>query len=175
MRAERLPLLPAGRAARRGGGYVHEPRRISRRHSRRKILLGGTTLAAASAIGAGAPVQVAQAQAQPAQSGQRPRRPVKSELGKHAMRDAFVSITLKRARAFAAALGLLAGLCGSVDKARADQGGVGFWLPGAFGSLAATPLVPGWSLGAIYLHSSVSAGGDVAASRSIGFPTGRST
>ena len=40
--------------------------------------------------------------------------------------------------------------------AAADQGGVGFWLPGAFGSLAATPLVPGWSLGAIYLHSSVS-------------------
>ena len=40
-------------------------------------------------------------------------------------------------------------------EARADQGGVSFWLPGAFGSLAATPLVPGWSLGAIYLHSSM--------------------
>lgn len=52
----------------------------------------------------------------------------------------------------------------------ADQGGVSFWLPGAFGSLAATPLVPGWSLGAIYLHSSVSAGGDVSASRAINFP-----
>src|SRR5947208_10228580 len=40
---------------------------------RRKILLGGTTLAAASAIGATAPVRVAQAQ-QPAAtpSGQRP-------------------------------------------------------------------------------------------------------
>ena len=57
--------------------------------------------------------------------------------------------------------------------AAADQGGVGFWLPGAFGSLAATPLVPGWSLGAIYLHSSVSGGGDVAASRAIRFPNGR--
>ena len=54
--------------------------------------------------------------------------------------------------------------------AAADQGGVGFWLPGAFGSMAATPLVPGWALGAIYLHSSVSAGGDVAASRAIAFP-----
>src|SRR5258705_2961188 len=56
------------------------------------------------------------------------------------------------------------------QRAQADQGGIGFWLPGAFGSLAATPLVPGWSLGAIYLHSSVSAGGDVAASRTIAFP-----
>jgi arylsulfatase len=40
---------------------------------RRKILLGSTTLAAASALGAGAPVQVAQAQAQqPAASGRKP-------------------------------------------------------------------------------------------------------
>src|SRR5882724_6308490 len=41
---------------------------------RRKILLGGTTLAAAFAIGASAPVNVAQAQPQPAPtpSGQRP-------------------------------------------------------------------------------------------------------
>jgi hypothetical protein len=51
--------------------------------------------------------------------------------------------------------------------ASADQGGIGFWLPGAFGSLAAVPGQPGWSLGTIYLHSSVSAGGDVAASRAI--------
>src|SRR5262245_33781208 len=42
--------------------------------SRRNILLAGTTLAAASAIGAGNPIQVAQAQAQqqPARAGQRP-------------------------------------------------------------------------------------------------------
>ena len=40
---------------------------------RRKILLGSTTLAAASALGAGASVQIAQAQAQPAApSGRRP-------------------------------------------------------------------------------------------------------
>jgi hypothetical protein len=47
----------------------------TKRHAldRRNILLGGTTLAAASALGAGAPVQVAQAQAQrPAPSGRRP-------------------------------------------------------------------------------------------------------
>jgi arylsulfatase A-like enzyme len=40
--------------------------------NRRRMLLGGTTLAAASAITSGHPVQVAQAQVQPAPSGQRP-------------------------------------------------------------------------------------------------------
>jgi arylsulfatase A-like enzyme len=40
--------------------------------NRRNILLGGTTLAAASAIGSSNPIQVAQAQAQSAPSGQRP-------------------------------------------------------------------------------------------------------
>jgi arylsulfatase len=41
--------------------------------NRRNILLGGTTLAAASALSAGAPIRMAQAQApQPAQSGRRP-------------------------------------------------------------------------------------------------------
>lgn len=54
--------------------------------------------------------------------------------------------------------------------ANADQGGISFWLPGAFGSLAATPLQPGWAMGAIYIHSDVRAGGDVAASRTIRFP-----
>src|SRR6478735_1674643 len=40
---------------------------------RRKILLGSTTLAASSALGAGTPVKVAQAQTQPAApSGRRP-------------------------------------------------------------------------------------------------------
>ena len=27
----------------------------------------------------------------------------------------------------------------------ADEGGVSFWVPGFFGSLAATPQQPGWS------------------------------
>ena len=47
--------------------------------------------------------------------------------------------------------------------ARADEGGVSFWIPGFFGSLAATPTQPGWSGTTIYYHDSVSAGGDVAA------------
>ncbi|WP_341679249.1 transporter [Niveibacterium sp. SC-1] len=37
---------------------------------------------------------------------------------------------------------------------RADEGGVSFWLPGQFGSLAAVPGAPGWSLGAVYYHTS---------------------
>jgi hypothetical protein len=58
----------------------------------------------------------------------------------------------------------LGGLCALAlavlpQKTRADAGGVSFWLPGAFGSLAATPTVPGWAYSAIYLHLQMSAGG----------------
>jgi hypothetical protein len=49
----------------------------------------------------------------------------------------------------------------------ADEGGVGFWVPGIFGSLAATPQQPGFSFASIYYHTSVSAGGDVAAARQV--------
>ena len=51
------------------------------------------------------------------------------------------------------------------DCAVADEGGVSFWIPGLFGSLAATPQQPGWSLANIYYHTSVSAGADVARAR----------
>jgi hypothetical protein len=80
-------------------------------------------------------------------------------------------------RATIVSVGLLAAvvLSSAPEQARADQGGVSFWLPGAFGSLAATPLQPGWAMGAIYLHSTVSAGGDVAASRAINFPNRTTT
>jgi len=53
------------------------------------------------------------------------------------------------------------------QRASADEGGVSFWLPGQFGSLAATPQAPGWALGTIFYHTSVSAGGNVAAARQI--------
>jgi hypothetical protein len=49
-----------------------------------------------------------------------------------------------------------------LQTARADEGGVSFWVPGFFGSLAATPQQPGWSMADIYYHTSVSAGGNVA-------------
>jgi hypothetical protein len=55
-----------------------------------------------------------------------------------------------------------------VQIASADEGGVSFWLPGLFGSLAAVPAqAPGWSVTTIYYHDSVSAGADVARSREI--------
>src|SRR5215470_5872106 len=53
------------------------------------------------------------------------------------------------------------------DVAVADEGGVSLWLPGFFGSLAAAPLQPGWSLATIYYHTSVDAGGDVAFARQV--------
>jgi hypothetical protein len=43
---------------------------------------------------------------------------------------------------------------------RADEGGVSFWIPGLFGSLAAVPGTPGIGLATIGYNTSVSAGGD---------------
>jgi hypothetical protein len=40
-------------------------------------------------------------------------------------------------------------------------------VPGLFGSLAAGPAVPGWSLGTVAYHTSVEASGNVAAARQI--------
>ena len=53
------------------------------------------------------------------------------------------------------------------EAAYADESGVSYWLPGRFGSLAATPQVPGWSMAAVYYHTSVEASGAVAAARQI--------
>jgi hypothetical protein len=49
----------------------------------------------------------------------------------------------------------------------ADEGGVSFWVPGFFGSLAATPQVPGFSFGNILYYSQVSAGGNVAFAKQV--------
>jgi hypothetical protein len=60
----------------------------------------------------------------------------------------------------------------SPQAARADEGGVSFWVPGLFGSLAAVPQqAPGWSLTNFYYHTSVSAGSDVSLERE--FTVGR--
>jgi hypothetical protein len=53
------------------------------------------------------------------------------------------------------------------EISRADETGVSFWLPGQFGSLAAVPQTPGWSLGAVYYHTTVRAAGSVAAAKEI--------
>ena len=54
---------------------------------------------------------------------------------------------------------VLGTLAASSGVARADEGGVSFWLPGLFGSFAAVPGVPGWSVATFYVHPSVSASG----------------
>src|SRR5271165_72695 len=57
------------------------------------------------------------------------------------------------------ALAGLAIAAASPQRAMADEGGVSFWLPGTYGSLAAVPAVPGWSFSAFDYYASVSAGG----------------
>jgi hypothetical protein len=56
-------------------------------------------------------------------------------------------------------------LCPEIS--RADESGISFWLPGQYGSLAATPQTPGWALGTIYYHTSLAGSGNVAAAREI--------
>jgi hypothetical protein len=72
----------------------------------------------------------------------------------------------RRAARSTAALALAVLAC-APDNARSDEGGVGFWVPGFFGSLSASPLVPGLSIAHVYYHSSVKAGADVAFARQV--------
>jgi hypothetical protein len=48
-------------------------------------------------------------------------------------------------------------VCASIGwspaRVLADEGGVSFYIPGFFGSLAAVPGDPGWSLGTFYVHA----------------------
>src|SRR6476646_2676553 len=74
-------------------------------------------------------------------------------------------ISAHRRRLGVAAIVLAPAIMFSSNRALADEGGVSFWIPGFFGSLAATPQQPGWSLANIYYHTSVSAGADVARAR----------
>src|SRR5262245_9602043 len=67
-------------------------------------------------------------------------------------------------------IGILLTCCAvaAVPKpAVADEGGVSFWIPGFFGSLAATPQQPGWSFATIFYHTDVKAGADVAFARQV--------
>jgi hypothetical protein len=70
-----------------------------------------------------------------------------------------------RTRAAAASLLVLGAIIGTPGGAWADEGGVAFWLSGSFGSLAAVPQEPGWTLPTIYYHTSLKGGGEVAAPR----------
>jgi len=49
----------------------------------------------------------------------------------------------------------------------ADEGGVSFWIPGLFGSLAAAPQQPGWSFTTFFYNTNVRAGADVAFARQV--------
>jgi hypothetical protein len=62
---------------------------------------------------------------------------------------------------------ILAAAVSAPAVSKADEGGVSFWLPGLFGSLAAVPQQAGWSLTTIYYHDRVSADADVARAREI--------
>ena len=74
----------------------------------------------------------------------------------------------RRWRAHAGVVAALLYLLGVPQSpAVADEGGVSFWVPGFFGSLAATPQVPGWTVATMYYHTSVKAGGDVAFARQV--------
>src|SRR5882757_6946717 len=79
--------------------------------------------------------------------------------------------TCRRSRAVSApriSAGVLAvAIAFSAQTAIADEGGVSFWVPGFFGSLAATPQQPGWTLATVFYHTSVDAGGDVAFARQV--------
>src|SRR5215510_15401405 len=56
----------------------------------------------------------------------------------------------------------------STNNSWADEGGVSFWLPGLYGSLAAVPAsAPGWALGTFFYNTSVHAGADVSTAREI--------
>lgn len=74
---------------------------------------------------------------------------------------------LKRPLARIAQFALIGGAIGMAGPAYTDESGVSAWLPGTFGSMAAVPTGPGWSAAAVYYHTSLSAGGNVAASREV--------
>lgn len=58
--------------------------------------------------------------------------------------------------------GLCAALLARPEPLFADESGVSFWIPGFFGSLAATPSMPGWSWTTVYYHTDVNSGAGAA-------------
>jgi hypothetical protein len=72
-----------------------------------------------------------------------------------------------RRRCAHAAAVLISAAAVPAQPSLAGEGGVSLWIPGFFGSLAATPLQPGFSFAALYYHTSVEAGGDVSFARQV--------
>ena len=89
----------------------------------------------------------------------RPNRCAREDIGIHF----FSQLRNRRSVrlfSFAAPLAFTALAC-STNVASADEGGVSFWVPGFFGSLAAAPQQPGWSWANVYYHTSVSGSGAI--------------
>jgi hypothetical protein len=70
-----------------------------------------------------------------------------------------MTLTMSRATAhgLSTALALSGVLCVAAGAGRADEGGVSFWAPGQFSSLAAVPGEPGWAFPVIYYSVSADA------------------
>ena len=58
------------------------------------------------------------------------------------------------------------------DGASADEAGVSFWLQGQYGSFAAVPSNPGWSLESTFYHAKAAASAGVSFARGGGFQAG---
>src|SRR5271167_5091872 len=68
----------------------------------------------------------------------------------------------------AAATLIAMGAAGMASRvAIADEGGVSFWVPGLFGSLAAAPQQPGWAIATFNYYDAVRGSGTVAAARQV--------
>jgi hypothetical protein len=70
--------------------------------------------------------------------------------------------TPKRAFEALAGCSLATLIMAAPQASLADEGGLSFWVPGFFGSLAATPQQPGFSLATIFYHAPPVGGADVA-------------
>lgn len=73
----------------------------------------------------------------------------------------------RRIRHSIASLLIVAAVASFPKTSLADEGGVSFWLPGQFGSLAAVPAQPGWAFASVFYFTNVSASGAVAAARQV--------
>ncbi len=88
-------------------------------------------------------------------------------VNRHSTQTGKPAVKPGRAIRHGVALLLLAAVTSFPTTSPADEGGVSFWLPGQFGSLAAVPAQPGWSFTSVFYFTNVSASGAVAASRQI--------
>jgi hypothetical protein len=84
-------------------------------------------------------------------------------MAKSTFRESGKSWWGRRAAAGVAALAISAASQGAL----ADEGGVSFWLPGIYASLAAVPLSPGFTFNETYYHWQGQASGDVSLAREV--------